>query len=133
MFAQGPLKKWIVFSSFNDTNLLHSVVCLKPGVWPHGGHTKMVTTIVSRFTKSHFVGNLISWPYSSKFAITATTHHSAMMYQIGGHEEATDSVWMLPRQQLGSWPPWLVGECSIAYLPSKNMITTTQQCQRVVM
>jgi hypothetical protein len=41
------VKKMDSVSSFNDTNLLHSVVCLKPGVWPHGGRTKMVTTIVS--------------------------------------------------------------------------------------
>jgi hypothetical protein len=43
-----------------------------------------VTTIVDRCTKSHHVGNLVSWSYSSKFAATTTTkHHAAMMSQIG--------------------------------------------------
>jgi hypothetical protein len=62
--------------------------------------------------------NLVSWPYSFKFAATTATHHTSMMYRIGGLEEATDSAWRLPRRRLRSRP--------LANLPSKNMLTTTQ-------
>ncbi len=36
--------------------------------------------------------------------------------------------WRLPRRRLRCRPPWLVGVCSLANLPIKNMLTTTQQC-----
>jgi hypothetical protein len=87
----------------------------------------MVTTIVDRSTKSHRVENLVYWPYSSEFAVTTTTHHAAMMYQLGGRKEATDSAWRLPRRRLGSRPPWWAGTCLLANLPSKNTLTKIQQ------
>ncbi len=36
-------------------------------------------------------------------------------------------AWRLPRRQLQCRPPWLEGGCSLANLPSKNTLTTTQQ------
>jgi hypothetical protein len=36
--------------------------------------------MIDRRKKSHRAENLVSWPYSSKFAATTTTHHTAMMY-----------------------------------------------------
>jgi len=88
---------------------------------------------IDRREKSHRAENLVSWPYSSEFAATTTTHHTAMMYRIGGREEATDSAWRLPRRRLGSRPPWLVGVCLLANLPSKNHVTITHNvCRRVV-
>ena len=85
--------------------------------------------MIDRCEKSHQAENLISWPYSSKFSTTTATHRTAMMYQISRHKESTDLAWRwrLPRGQLGSRPPWLVGACLLANLPSKNMLTTTQQ------
>ena len=94
---------------------------------PHGGRTMTVTTIVDRSMKSHRVENLIHWPYSLNFAATTATHHVAMIYRPGGREEVTDSVWRLPRRRLRSRPPWLVGAFSLANLPRKNTLTTTQQ------
>ena len=92
----------------------------------HGGRRKASTAMIDRREKSHRAENLVSWPYSSELAATTATHHTAMMYRIGGREEATDSAWRLPRRRLGSRPPWLVGACSLANLPSKNTLTTTQ-------
>ena len=86
----------------------------------------MSTAIIDQRKKLHRAKNLVSWPYSSEFVATTATHHTAMMYQIGGREEATHSAWRLPRRWLGSRPPWLVGACLLANLPSKNMLTTTQ-------
>jgi hypothetical protein len=88
-----------------------------------------LTTIINRYEKSHQAKNLSSFSHSAFCTSTATTHHTAMMYRIGGREEATNLAWKLPRQRLGSWPPWLVGACWQAYLPNKNTITTTQQRQ----
>ncbi len=42
--------------------------------------------------------------------------------------EATNLVWRLPRRRLRSLPTWSGGACLLANLPSKNMLTTTQQC-----
>ena len=71
--------------------------------------------------------NKPSCSHSAFCASTAATHHATMMYRISGCKEATDLVWGLPRQRLGSRPPWLVGVCLLANLPSKNTLTTTQQ------
>jgi hypothetical protein len=43
-------------------------------------------------------------------------------------QACTIPAWRLPRPRLGSRLPWLVGVCSLANLPSKNTLTTTQQC-----
>ena len=72
------------------------------------------------------VENLVYWSYSSDFTTTTATHHAGMMHQLSGRKEVTNSVWRLPIQWLGSWPPWLVGACLLATLPSKNRLTTTQ-------
>jgi len=94
----------------------------------HGGCRTTPTAMIDRREKSHRAENLVSWPYSSEFAATTATHHTAMMYRIGGCEEATDSAWRLPRRQLGSRPPWLVGVCLLANLPSKNTRHNNSQC-----
>jgi hypothetical protein len=52
--------------------------------------------MIAQREKSHQAENLVSRPYSSEFATTTATHHTAMMYQIGGRKEATDLVWRLP-------------------------------------
>jgi hypothetical protein len=39
----------------------------------------------------------------------------------------TFSVWRLQRPLLRSWPPWSVGACLLANLPSKSTLTTIQQ------
>jgi hypothetical protein len=44
----------------------------------------------------HQAKNLVSWPYSSEFAATTTTHHTAMMYRISGRKEVTNLAWRLP-------------------------------------
>ncbi len=49
--------------------------------------------MIDRREKLHRAENLVSWTYSSVFAATTATHHTAMMYRIGGREEATDLVW----------------------------------------
>ena len=85
-----------------------------------------MTAIVDRYMKSDCVGNLVSWLYSLECTATTSTHHTAMMYQIGGREEAANLAWRLPRRWLGSRPSWLVGVCLLANLPSKNTFTTTQ-------
>jgi hypothetical protein len=51
--------------------------------------------MIDRPKKLHRAENLLSWPYFSKFTATTATHHTTMMYQIGGLEEATDSTWRL--------------------------------------
>jgi hypothetical protein len=61
----------------------------------HGGCKKTSTAMIDRREKSHQAENLVSWPYSSEFVATTTTHHTIMMYRIGGHEEATNLVWRL--------------------------------------
>ncbi len=86
----------------------------------HGGRRTTSTAMIDRCEKLHQAENLVSWTYSSVFAATTTTHHTAMMYRIGGRKEATDSAWRLKRQPLGSRPPWLVGACLLANLQSKN-------------
>jgi hypothetical protein len=78
--------------------------------------------MINRRKKLHQAENLVSWPYSSEFAVTTATHHTTMMYQIGGRNEATDLAWRLPQQRLGIWPSWSVGACSLANLPSKNTL-----------
>ena len=93
----------------------------------HGGRRTTSTAMIDRREKSHRAENLVAWAYSSVFAATTATHHTAMMYRIGGREEATDSVWRLPRRRLRSRPSWLMGVCLLANLPSKNTLTTTQQ------
>ncbi len=94
----------------------------------HVGRRTTSTTMIDRRKKSHRVENLVSWPYSSGFSATTATHHTAMMYRIGGREEAIDLAWRLPQQWLRSRPSWLVGACLLANLPRKNMLTTTQLC-----
>ncbi len=92
----------------------------------HGGHRMTLTAMIKRHDKLHQAENLVFWPYSSEFAATTTTFHTAMVYRISGRKEATNLVWRLPRQQLRSRPSWLVGVCLLANLPSKNMLPTTQ-------
>jgi hypothetical protein len=82
--------------------------------------------MINRCEKSHRAGNFAFWPHSSKFATTTATHHTTMMYQIGGRKEATNLAWRLPQRWLRSQPSWLVGGCLLANLPNKNMLTTTQ-------
>jgi hypothetical protein len=48
--------------------------------------------MIDRCKKSHQAEKLVSWPYSSVFAATTATHHTNMMYQIGGQEKATNSA-----------------------------------------
>jgi hypothetical protein len=88
----------------------------------------MVTNIIDRCTKSHRVGNLVSWPYSSEFFATTTKHHAAMMSRNGRRKESTDLAWRLLRRRLGSRPPWSVGAYSLANLPSKNTGHNNPQC-----
>jgi hypothetical protein len=83
--------------------------------------------MIDRCEKSHQAENFSSFSHSTFCTSTAATHHTAMMYQIGGRKEATNLAWRLPRQQLGSRPPRLVGVYLLANLPSKNTLTTTQQ------
>ncbi len=92
----------------------------------HGGRRTTSTAMIDRRKKSHRAENLVSWTYSSVFATTTATHQTAMMCQIGRRKEATDLAWRLPQRRLGSWPPWLVGACSLANLPSKNTLATLQ-------
>jgi hypothetical protein len=92
----------------------------------HGGRRTTSTAMIDRREKSHRAENLVSCLYSSEFAATTATHHTSMMYLIGGREEATDLAWRLPRRWLRSRPSWLVGACLLANLPSKNTLTTTQ-------
>jgi hypothetical protein len=47
--------------------------------------------------ESHRAENLSSCSYSAFCAYTADTHHAAMISQISGREEATNSAWTLPR------------------------------------
>ncbi len=82
--------------------------------------------MIDQREKLHRAENLVSWPYSSEFAATTTTHHTAMMYQIGRHEEATNLAWRLLRRRLRSRPSWSVAVCLLANLSSKNTLTTTQ-------
>ena len=98
----------------------------KPGAGLHGSCRTTLTAMIDRHKKLHQAENLVSWPYSSKFATTTATHHTAMMYQIGGRKEATNLGWRLHQKQLRSRPSCFVCVCSLAYLPSKNMLTTTQ-------
>ncbi len=90
------------------------------GLGLHGGCRTTSTAMIDRREKLHRAENLVSWTYSSVFAATTTTHHTAMMYRIGGCKEATNLAWRLPQRRLGSRPPWLVGACLLANLPSKN-------------
>jgi hypothetical protein len=53
--------------------------------------------MIDRCEKSHQAENLSSCSYSAFCAYTAATHHSTMMIQIGGREEAADLAWRLPR------------------------------------
>ncbi len=92
-----------------------------------GGRWTTSTTMIDRCEKSHRAENLSFFSHSTFCTSTAATHHTVMMYQIGGRKEVTDLVWRLPRRRLGSRPPWLVGGYSLANLPSKNTLTTTQQ------
>jgi hypothetical protein len=52
-----------------------------PGVGLNGGHRKTSIAMINRRKKSHRAENLISWPYSTKFAATTAPHHTTMMYQ----------------------------------------------------
>jgi hypothetical protein len=92
----------------------------------HGSRRTTSTAMIDRRKQLHRAENLVSWPYSSEFAATTTTHHTAVTYQMGGHKESTDLACRLPRRRLRSWPSWLVGACLLANLPSKNTLTTTQ-------
>jgi hypothetical protein len=94
----------------------------------HGGCRTTSTAMTDRRKKSHRAENLISWPYSSEFAATTATHHTAMMYRIGGHKEATNLAWRLPQQRLRGRPSWLVGACLLANSPSKNTRHNNPQC-----
>jgi hypothetical protein len=82
--------------------------------------------MIDQREKLHRAENLVSLPYSSEFAATTATHHTSMMYRIGGRKEATNLAWRLPGGRLRSRPSWLVGACLLANLPSKNMLTKTQ-------
>jgi len=50
----------------------------------------MAAAMIDRYEISHRAENLSSCSYSAFCAYTANTHHSAMMFRIGGREEATD-------------------------------------------
>ncbi len=93
-----------------------------------GGRRTTAATMIDQCKKSHRAKNLSSCSYSAFCAYTADTHHAAMMSRIGGCEEALNLAWRLPRQRLGSRPPWSEGACSLANLPSKTQPTTTPQC-----
>jgi hypothetical protein len=82
--------------------------------------------MIDQRKKLHRAKNFVSWPYSSEFATTTATNHTAMMYRIGGRKEVTNLAWRLPQRRLGSRPSWLVGACLLANLSRKNMLTTTQ-------
>jgi hypothetical protein len=71
--------------------------------------------MIDRREKSHRAENLVSWPYSSEFAATTVTHHTAMMNLIGEAQKPAIMV---------------VGACSLANLPCKNTLTTTQLTHR---
>jgi hypothetical protein len=92
----------------------------------HGGRRTTLTAMIDRREKSYRAENLVYWPYSSKFATTTATHHTAMRYQIGGRKQTTNLVWRMPQRQLESRPSWLVGVCLLANLPRKNTLATTQ-------
>jgi len=89
-------------------------------------------TMIDRCEKSHRAENLSSCFYSAFCAYTVATHHAAIMYPIGGHEEATNLAWRLARQQLGNRLPWSEGVCSLANLPCKTHVTYTQNIRRCV-
>jgi hypothetical protein len=88
------------------------------------GHTTIprmtAAAMIDRCEKSHRAENLSSCSYSAFCLYPPDMHHAAMMYQIGRRKEATNSAWRLLKRQLGSRPPWSVGECLLANLPSKN-------------
>ena len=115
----------IVFSSFNDTNLSHSMLAdccmLKSQEWGF-----MAVVGQCRPPWSIDARNRIKQKTSSPGPATTATHHTTMMYRIGRREEATDLAWRLPRLRLRSRPSWLVDACLLAYLPSKTTLTTTQ-------
>ena len=92
----------------------------------HGGRRTTSTAMIDQREKSHRADNLSSCSYSAFCAYAATAAAAAMMFRIGGREEATDSAWRLQRRRLRSRPPWSEGVCSLANLPSKNTRTTLQ-------
>ncbi len=94
---------------------------------PHGGRRMTAAAMINQCKKLHRAENLSFCSFSAFCTYTTATHHAAMMFQIGGRKEATNLAWRLPRRRLGSRPPWLGGACLLANLPSKNMLTTTQQ------
>ena len=98
-----------------------------PEVALHGGCRTTSTAMINQSKKSHWAENLSSFSHSAVCASTAAMHHTTMMYQTGWRKEATNLAWRLPRQGLGSQPPWLVSVCLLANLPSKKTPTTTQQ------
>jgi hypothetical protein len=53
--------------------------------------------MIDRCEKSHRAENLFSCSYSAFCAYTVTAAAAAMMFRIGGREEATNSAWRLPR------------------------------------
>jgi hypothetical protein len=56
--------------------------------------------MIDRCVKSHRVGKMLSWSYSSYFAAAAVTHHSPMMLLPGQHGTTTNLAWRLPHQWL---------------------------------
>jgi hypothetical protein len=78
-------------------------------VGPHGGRRTMATAMINQCVKSHRVGKLVSWSYSSNFsaAAAAATHHSPMMLLPGqcgtmtifGMEAAGPTA-LMPRRML---------------------------------
>jgi hypothetical protein len=69
-------------------------------VGPCGGSRTAATTIIDRCTSSHAVGIVSFCPYSAFFDTTAATHHSPMMYRIGGRGTTTHSALRLRSRQL---------------------------------
>ncbi len=80
----------------DPTNTMAYDNAYTPGVGLHGGRRMTLTAMIDRCEKLHRAGNLVSWPYSSKFTATTATHYTTMMYPIGGREEATNLAWRLP-------------------------------------
>jgi hypothetical protein len=115
----------ITFSSFNKLVLSHSMLVdcckcmLKSREW---GPAAAVGLRQPPSLILHAVGIVSSCPYSVFFDTTTATHHSPIMYQIGGRGTTTHSELRLPSRQLrcrrgcSSSPRWGgIANCLVYY------------------
>ncbi len=103
-------------------------------MWPHGGRRTTATAVIDRCVKSHCVGKLVLWSYSSYFAATAAMHLSPMMLLPGRCGTMTNLAWRLPRWWLRCWQ-WCsssprqkgIVHCLVQNLPIPTYDTTRNQ------